>query len=223
MQDLITPDINTDLVNKILDLPEAPLLINQLNKAWDEEQKKRVEFYNDISEMHKSEFINGEIIVHSPVIKEHNDANGNLYKILDTYVVDNDLGFVGIEKIMIRLTRNDYEPDLCFFKKDRAQHFERKQKFFPAPDLIVEVLSDGTAYRDRGIKFEDYEQHGVTEYWLINADEEVIEQYRLTNNKYELILKSGSGDITCIPISDLTIPIPVIFDKRLTNEFVKQL
>ncbi|MEY4539280.1 MAG: hypothetical protein RLZZ306_1037, partial [Bacteroidota bacterium] len=28
------------------------------------------------------------------------------------------LGFVGIEKIMITLTRNDYEPDICFFKKE---------------------------------------------------------------------------------------------------------
>ncbi len=219
----MTININTKLIDKILELPEAPILIDKLNKALEEEQKKRLDFYENISEIYKSEFINGEIIVHSPVVIEHNEANGNLYKIIDTYVVEKDLGFVGIEKILIKLTRNDYEPDLCFFKKDKSDTFEKGQNFFPAPDLIVEVLSKGTEKRDRGIKFDDYEKHQVEEYWIVDAQKRLVEQYHLKKGKYELVLKSKTDEIKSYAVNGLKFPIETIFDKKLTNTFVKTI
>ena len=219
----MTIKVNTKLIEQILDLPEAPILIERLNKALVEEQKKRLNFYENISEVCKSEFINGEVIVHSPVVIEHNEANGNLYKIIDTYVVKNDLGFVGIEKILIKLTRNDYEPDLCFFKKSQSDKFKRGQNFFPAPDLIVEVLSKGTAKRDRGIKYDDYEKHQVEEYWIVDAQKRMVEQYHLEKGKYELVLKSKSDIVKSFAIKGLQIPIETIFSKKLTNAFVKNI
>jgi len=194
-----------------------------LNKALEEERKKRIDFYENISEFCKSEFINGELIVHAPVVKEHNEVNGNLYKIIDTYVVDHELGFVGIEKILIRLTRNDYEPDLCFFKKKKADKFEVGQKFFPAPDLVIEVISKGTVKRDRGIKYQDYEKHQVEEYWIVDPQKKIVEQYHLKKGKYELILKSKNGEIKSFAIKGLKMPIQIIFDKKLTNLFVKEM
>jgi Uma2 family endonuclease len=38
---------------------------------------------------------------------------------------------------MVSLTRNDYEPDVCFFGNDKAKNFTPKQAQFPAPDFIV--------------------------------------------------------------------------------------
>ncbi len=131
-------------------------------------KSKRIEFYNNISEQEKAEFINGAVIIHSPVMKRHNEANSNLHKLIDTFVYKHQLGFVGIEKILIQLTRNDYEPDICFFKSTKAKSFKSNQSLFPAPDFIVEVLSKGTAHRDRGIKFEDYAVHGIAEYWIVD-------------------------------------------------------
>jgi Uma2 family endonuclease len=37
-----------------------------------------------------------------------------------------------------------------------------------APDLVVEVLSPSTAYRDETDKLLLYERHGVREYWIVN-------------------------------------------------------
>ena len=105
---------------------------------------------------------------------------------IDAYVYEKDLGFVGVEKILIQLTRNDYEPDVCFFNKQKTTNFKDQQKFFPAPDLIVEILSKSTAKRDRGIKFQDYEAHGVIEYWIIDPKNKTFEQYVLKNKQYEL-------------------------------------
>jgi Uma2 family endonuclease len=37
-----------------------------------------------------------------------------------------------------------------------------------APDLIIEILSPGTATRDWKDKFDLYEENGVTEYWIVD-------------------------------------------------------
>ncbi|MFP4378517.1 MAG: Uma2 family endonuclease [Spirochaetales bacterium] len=52
------------------------------------------------------------------------------------------------------------------------------------PDLVVEILSPSTSERDQGVKRSLYEQHGVPEYWVVDADEEVILQHRLRGDIY---------------------------------------
>lgn len=47
-----------------------------------------------------------------------------------------------------------------------------------APDLVVEVLSPGTAKTDRTHKMDVYARCGVREYWLVSPTEKVVEVYR---------------------------------------------
>ncbi|PRY37099.1 Uma2 family endonuclease [Spirosoma oryzae] len=204
--------MHQQLVEQILEYPDAYLIMQEIQAALNEERKKRETFYNDITEQDKVEFINGEIVMHSPVRKSHNEATKYLCELFDLYVRRHKLGFVGVEKIMTALTRNDYEPDICFFGRAKADTFTAKQTLFPAPDLVIEVLSDGTAKRDRGIKFDDYQAHDVAEYWLVDADEQVIEQYHLVDGQYQLILKAGEGTIRSFVLPDFAIPIRSAFD-----------
>ena len=212
-----------NLLAQILELPDAAILIQKANESLHEERKRREKFYNDIDESMKAEFINGEIIVHSPVMKRHNQANGLLFQLLKTYSFKHKLGFVGIEKIMSTFTRNDYEPDLVFFKKERADNFKEDQTLFPVPDFIVEVLSKSTSKNDRGTKFDDYETHQVKEYWIIDPKNEVIEQYVLEDNRYELVLKSSNGSIKSSVIEGFEIPIRAVFDEELNFEILQKL
>ena len=215
--------LHENLLAQILELPDAAILIQKANESLHEERKRREKFYNDIDESMKAEFINGEIIVHSPVMKRHNEANGLLYKLVDTFVRMKKLGFVGFEKIMSTFTRNDYEPDLVFFKKERADNFKEDQTLFPVPDFIVEVLSKSTSKNDRGTKFDDYETHQVKEYWIIDPKNEVIEQYVLEDNRYELVLKSSNGSIKSSVIEGFEIPIRAVFDEELNFEILQKL
>lgn len=114
---------------------------------------------------------------------------------------------------MVSLTRNDYEPDVCFFGNNKAKSFTPKQVQFPAPDLVVEVLSDSTKKNDRETKFQDYAAHGVTEYWIVDADKKIVEQYFLQNEQYELLLKAKDGEIESVVLADFKIPIRAIFDE----------
>lgn len=200
-------------VEQTLKMPNAALFVRKVEAALEEEKKKRRHFYEIVEENKKMEFINGEIIFHSPVKLQHNRATGLIYKLLETFVTKQKLGFVGIEKIMVSLTRNDYEPDVCFFRNDKAKNFTPRQAQFPAPDLVVEVLSESTEKNDREIKFQDYAAHGVTEYWIVDAEKKIVEQYFLQSEEYELLLKAKDGEIESVVLPDFKIPIRAIFDE----------
>lgn len=203
-------------VEQILQMPHAAILADEVKSALEIERSKRRHFYEIVEENKKMEFINGEIYFHSPVKIEHNAATGFIYQLLNTFVLKNDLGFVGFEKILISLTRNDYEPDVCYFEKTKAAKFKKGQMKFPAPDFVAEVLSNSTAKHDRETKFQDYAAHGVREYWIVDPNKETIEQFVLQNGEYELLLKTKDGTITSFVLPEFTIPARAVFDK-MTN------
>lgn len=197
---------------QVLKMPNAVLFVQKLNSALRTEEKKRRHFYEIFDKNKKMEFINGEIIYYSTVKFKHDSATNLLSDLLNTFVNQHNAGFVGIEKV-ISLTRNDYKPDICFFNTEKSKNFKSKQIQFPKPDFVVEVLSDSTERYDREIKFQDYEAHGIQEYWIIDAEKEVIEQYFLQDDEYEFFLKSNNGEINSVALPDFKVPIRSIFDE----------
>lgn len=211
------------LLERLLESPKLSLYVEQMQQILQEERKRREEFYNTITDDVKAEFINGEIVYHSPVKLVHNHAAKLLLKLVDTYVQKHRLGFVGYEKLMISLTRNDYEPDICFFGKEKAAQFAPDQSRFPAPDFIAEVLSDTTDSRDRGVKFIDYAAHGVQEYWLVDTDCRLVEQYLLHGEEYKLSQTITSGMVESAVIRGCAIPLAAIFDETENLKALQQI
>lgn len=178
------------------------------------EEIKRQDFYKQVDKNSKIEFINGEIFIGPPETLSQNSAIGQIYTLLSIYASKHNLGFVGIEKIMVSLTRNDYEPDLCFFGQATAKSFQADQMRFPAPDLVVEVVSKSTEKIDRSIKFEDYAAHKVSEYWIIDPDKETLEQYLLEEESYQLNFKSNDGVVHCQAVKGFDLPVKAIFNEQ---------
>jgi hypothetical protein len=114
--------------------------------------------------------------------------------------------------MLISLTRNDYEPDICYFGQAKAAALKPRQMRFPAPDLIVEVISPSTEKIDRTIKFEDYAAHGVDEYWIVDPRKKTIEQYLLATDRYAVAAKSRGGKLKSRAIKGLEIPVRAAFD-----------
>jgi len=199
-------------IEQLLRSPRLPEAMRRLQAVTRAEAKKRRYFYDVITEQQKAEFINGEIVVHSPVKMRHAVASENLFTLLQMCVRKHSLGVVFHEKILIILTRNDYEPDICFFGPEKAEAFTPSQSKFPAPDLIVEVLSESTEVIDRGIKFEDYATHGVAEYWIVDPVAETIEQYLLQEGVYRLAVKVKTGTIASAVVTGFEIPVRAVFD-----------
>lgn len=210
--------MESSLVKQLLQLPRLPTVAQQIETLLAAEATRRQRFIATVQESEKAEFINGEKIVHSPVKLRHSLAVKRLLVLLDAYVSTHGLGLVGFEKVMVSLTRNDYEPDICFFDAATAAGFQPDQMRFPAPALMVEVLSPSTEANDRGVKFDDYAAHGVTEYWIIDPDEEVVEQYRLAGEGYKLAIKAQTGELRSVSVPGFVIPVRAIFDAALNRQ-----
>jgi len=125
------------VLDKLLESPKLNLFYTPLHRTVSEEQAQRQHFYATLREDRKSEFINGGVIVQSSSRLRDSLASQNLGMLLDAYVRKHGLGLVGHEKLLIALTRNDYEPDICFFAADKAGVFQPDQMIFPAPDFAA--------------------------------------------------------------------------------------
>lgn len=203
-------------VSELLEAPDALLVIGRAQAILNDEAHRRQAFREWLMDDIKAEFINGEIVMHSPVRRRYLDATQNLLTLLRVYVHIHGLGEVDSEKALIGLTRNDYEPDICFWNKIVAANFNDETMIHPAPDLVVEVLSKSTTNRDRGIKFEDYAAHGVLEYWIIDPVRKSLEQYRLDESTmaFESTATLFIDDmLTGITVPGFQIPVKAIFEK----------
>jgi len=206
--------------------PDFPQLLAELNTAWNDEQQRRRIFREELMPEMKAEFIDGQVIMHSPAMARHILATKHLAVLLNTHVVEHDLGMVTIEKALICLTRNDFEPDIAFFKGFRAANIQPTLMEFPAPDFVVEVLSPGTEAVDRGIKMHDYAKHGIGEYWLVDCKNQLIERYLLKpgSGVYELSAKHECGtEVASSVIEGFRIPVAAIFDEKAQHEALRSM
>lgn len=202
------------LIEPLIRSPRLPRLLDQLRSYAAEEAARRQRFYDEMREDRKMEFINGEVVVQSPARARHIEVTGRLLRLLAAFTAVHRAGRVFSEKALVCLTRNDYEPDIAFFGPEKAAGITPDQMKFPAPDLVVEVLSPTTEHIDRGVKLEDYAAHGVAEYWIIDSDAEVIEQYlNDSSGNYRLVGRRGEGDVGATVIPGFTIPVRSVFEE----------
>lgn len=114
----------------------CPRLLNQ-QIEW--ERRQREQFYEKMSLDEKVEFIDGKVIRHSHSRKDHLNVTKILLKLLDTYVSIHKLGAGILEKCLCVFPRNDCEPDIVFFGREKAAHLQPNTLKFPILDIIVEV------------------------------------------------------------------------------------
>ncbi len=194
--------------------PRLPEIVDELQADLRKENERRKQFYQEMTPDEKVEFIDGEVLLHSPAKLMHLTVTKWIAVLLNTYVDLHELGVVAVEKCLVVFPRNDYEPDVVFFSNAKAASLSPDTMKFPVPDLVVEVLSKSTQDRDRGVKFEDYQNNGVGEYWIVDADRGLVEQYVLVGETYELRMKSATGLLQSQVIQGFATEVSAFFDKQ---------
>lgn len=216
-----------NLVDKVMKRFDAPHIAAQLQSALQDEAQRRRNFREWLDEGVKAEFINGEVLLHSPVRKAHLDVTRFLGSALHIFSLLQNRGTVWTEKAMIALTRNDYEPDIVFFGQEKSAQFEKNQMLFPAPDFVVEILSKKTSAKDRGVKKEDYAAHGIGEYWIVDPERQRVEQYLLlqpTDRTYfEPYIYTIDETIESRMVAGFIIPVRAIFEAEANAAALKNL
>jgi Uma2 family endonuclease len=85
----------------------------------------------------------------------------------------------------------------------------KKQSCIGAPDLVIEILSPSTSWKDRGDKFKLYKKAGVREYWIVDPRHETVQVY-LRESDYEPCLYRESVPVGIL--SGCVIDMPAIWE-----------
>ncbi|HEX6042377.1 Uma2 family endonuclease [Longimicrobium sp.] len=149
----------------------------------------------------RHEVIAGELFVTPPPDSTHQKVSGRLNHLFEGFAEEQDAGITFAAPYAVIFGEGDYvEPDLIFVRRDREEEVIQERGAVAAPDLIIEILSDSTAYRDRGIKRQRYAAYGVPEYWIVDTDARHVEVYRLSG-----------GDLRRVEVADDVVryqPVP---------------
>ncbi|MCZ6490780.1 MAG: Uma2 family endonuclease [Acidobacteria bacterium] len=133
------------------------------------------------------ELIDGELFVTPAPTPRHQRFLGKLYSQLSAYVETNSLGEVFVAPVDIVLDKHTVvQPDVLFISQDRLG-IMGEQAIEKAPDLVVEILSPSTFYKDLRRKMAAYFQFGVQEYWIVDPEKQTIELYGRTGQELQLI------------------------------------
>jgi Uma2 family endonuclease len=159
------------------------------------------------------ELIDGELFVTPPPNIKHQRVSRDLEFLLMTYLRRSATGELFDAPVGVRLDdRSVLEPDLVVVLREHAGAVGT-QVIEGAPDLVVEVLSPGTARRDVGIKREKYRSKGVAEYWIVDPVHAKIEVLTLEKDEYVRFGLFGRDDtLRSRILADLEITLAEVFE-----------
>ena len=171
------------------------------------------EDYRATREDERYELLGGDLImVPAPNIK-HQRVQGRLYYKLTQFIRDHELGELLLAPCDVVLSDTDVvQPDLLFVAREREHLLSGGENVQGAPDLLIEILSPSTADRDRGIKHELYDRHGVTEYWLVDPMAEIVAIHHRQAGRLALSRTFGRRDTLRSPLLvDLALHLDDVF------------
>lgn len=155
------------------------------------------------------ELLNGHIVQRQSETLLHQHIVGNVILILHQFVPH---GQLHILRASVKLDdENYYQTDVLWVADNNTSCTVNDDGIDGAPDLVVEVISPGTAKTDRGIKFDTYQASGVREYWIIEPDEEFVEVWELRSANYIKVGLFSVNDTFASPALTVQIPVQDIF------------
>jgi len=181
------------------------------------ERSWTVDDYLQLDEGTRYELLEGELVGMPPPGVAHQHATTRLGTILDSIALAYDLGICFDAPLEVVLGRKTVvQPDLAFFRDDGDYRLLQSRAVVGAPDLIVEVVTPGTAAHVRGVKREIYAGAGVPWLVLVDVQSSMAETYRLTDSGTYSWSETASGDevLRVPPYPELSIELAKVWPER---------
>jgi Uma2 family endonuclease len=102
------------------------------------------------------------------------------------------------------------QPDILFVSNER-RGIITEPNVSGAPDLVVEILSPGTAERDRELKLNLYARYGVREYWIVDPEDETVEVMELGPEGPLDVRRYDAGSVESRLLPGLSVTLDDIF------------
>ena len=157
----------------------------------------------------------------------HQIIFGNIHLLIATWLEDHPLGRVFLSPFDVVFSRFDVvEPDLLYLSKERAAQALTPMNVQGVPELVIEIGSPSTRKRDETIKQRLYERSGVSEYWVVDPELDVVRVYRRFGEGFARADRAVArgrrrvDDAACFPVSSCRWPVSsansIQFERRPT-------
>jgi len=163
----------------------------------------------------RHELIDGEhCVTPSPNLK-HQQISLNLIVVIGAWLEDHPAGRLFHAPFDVVFSDFDVvEPDILFLSHERAAEVLTSANVRGAPELVIEIGSPSTRKRDETIKRHLYERAGVSEYWVVDPELDVIRVYRRETERFgrPSELSAEAGDVLTTPLlPGIELPLTRIF------------
>jgi Uma2 family endonuclease len=164
----------------------------------------------------RHELIDGEHYVTPSPNTKHQRILAKLHLLIGGWLDTHRIGQAFFAPYDVVLSDIDVvEPDLLYFSNQRAAEVITPMHARGAPELVVEIASKGTRKRDETIKRRLYERRGVSEYWVVDPELDVVRVYRREGDSFaravELAREAGET-LTTPLLPGLEMPLARIFE-----------
>lgn len=131
----------------------------------------------------KLELIAGVLYMTPPPGYTHDNAVSKLIRLLSAYLIEFDAGTLYVPRAAIWTSPNTYlEPDLFYVSAETEAQLDPKHR--TTADLVIEVISPGSAIYDRNTKADTYAALGIKELWLVDEVAKTIEVRNSTEARF---------------------------------------
>ena len=163
----------------------------------------------------RHELIDGEHYVTPSPNTRHQQVLLNLTMLIEQRLRDERTGRMFFAPFDVVFSRFDVvEPDLLYMSNARAAQILTAANVQGVPELVVEIGSPGTRRRDETIKRTLYERAGVSEYWVVDPELDIVRVYRRDGERFARPreLSAEAGDVlTSQLLPGLALALQTIF------------
>jgi Uma2 family endonuclease len=188
--------------------PATPVAPARLKLTYDD-----FVLFPDDGKLH--ELIDGEHYVTPSPNTRHQQIQADLLGLIWTHLQTHPIGRVFTSRLDVVFSRFDVvEPDILYLSHERAKDVLTPANLQGAPEVVIEIGSPSTRQRDETIKRHLYERAGVTEYWVVDPDIDVIRVYRREGERFgrPIELSREAGDVLATDrLPGLDLPLERIF------------
>lgn len=152
---------------------------------------------------YRYEIIDGALHVSKQPHWHHQFVSGQVFAFLQAWSASTGSGIALPAPGIIFADDEAVAPDVVWISQTRfTTSAGADGKLHAAPELVVEVLSPGSANaeRDRTDKLALYDRRGVLEYWIVDWRQRQVEIYRRTQDGLPLIDVLNSQDTLTSPL-----------------------
>lgn len=143
----------------------------------------------------------------------HDNAVSKLIRLLSEYLMKTGHpGTLYVPRAAIWTSANTYlEPDLFYVSAETEKSMDPEHR--TTADLVIEVISPGSATYDRNTKADTYAALDIKELWLVDETSEAIEVRNQTDRTFaEGVVFVKGENLKSSVLPDLSLAVSKIFE-----------